>query len=249
MIEKKISVICPTHRRAKLQTRFAEKVYENCSSPEDCEIIFGIDNDDEIALKTAEELIERFGEDFIRVCLIEPGENLPNISNICARTTARGFIYGNAADDVVFKSKNWDSVVLNEFDKFDDKILLLWSDDGNWNGTLAAHYFVSKNWFDVLGHIQPTFFHADWTDHWNQTLAKSVGRAKVIMNRETLFLHHLHAELGGMEKDETYWKVKAKRERNVKEGLTFHNPTEEMKIAFAEQRLKLMKFIKDYSND
>jgi hypothetical protein len=248
---KLISIICPTHKRPALQRRFAKCVYENCYDPRYSEIVFGIDEDDQVALDVAEELKKQYGEDFIRVCTITPGENLPNISNICAREVARGQIYGNAADDVVFRSKNWDVVVLQEFEKYDDKILLLWSDDGNWGGSLASHYFVSKNWVRALGHIQPTHFHADWTDHWNQRLANRVGRAKVILSRERLFLQHLHAEHGGMEKDETYWKVKEKRERNVKEGRHFdanNPPAEFLKLHDLEYE-KLVNFINNYETN
>ena len=245
--KKLISIVCPTHRRAKLQYRFAENVYENAYDPDRSEIIFGIDNNDEIALETAEGLKEIYGNDFIKISLVEPGENLPNISNICAKS-ARGPIIGNAADDVVFRSKNWDITVLKEFQKYDDKILLLWSDDGLWGGALASHYFLHRNWIKTLGHVQPTHFHADWTDHWNQRLATKLGRAKVIRDRRLLFLEHLHAEHGGMEPDETYWKVKAKREKNVEEGLHFdvNNPPEELQKMHDIEYEKLYNFIQNY---
>lgn len=243
---KKISIICPTHRRKKLQIRFADSVFSNCSDIQNCEIVFGIDNNDEIALETAKELIDKYGDENIKVCLIEPGEKIPNISNICAKNTCSGEIIGNAADDVVFESKNWDLTVIEEFSKYPDGILLLWSDDGLWGGNLASHYFIHRNWVETLDQVQPTFFHADWTDHWNQELATRLGRGKLIKDRDKLFLRHLHAEHGGMEKDETYWKVKAKRERNVAEGLTFHKPTPEMIKHFNLQYQKLKKFIEEY---
>lgn len=220
-MNKTISFVCPTYRRAKLQTRMTDSIFNNAKNPEDVEVVFGIDNDDEIALSTYEKLKEKYGEDRIKVCLIEPGENLPNISNICAIQKATGDIIGNIADDVEIESRDWDVTVREEFSKFDDGILLLWSDDGLWGGKLASHYFIHRNWVKVLGHVQPTHFHADWTDHWNQKLAHKLGRGRVILDRKRLFLHHKHAELGGMDKDETYWHVKAKRERNVAEGLNF----------------------------
>jgi len=251
MSKKLISVICPTHRREKLQTRFADFVHKNCYNPKYSEIVFGIDNNDEIAISTANKLKEKYGDEFIRVCLVEPGEKLANISNICAKTTCRGAILGNAADDVVYRSKDWDVVVLKEFAKYEDKILLLWSDDGLWGGSLASHYFIHKNWVKVLGHVQPTYFYADWTDHWNQRLATQLGRAKLITDRNKLFIEHLHAEHGGMEKDETYWKVKEKRERNVKEGLNFdfHNPPPELKKFHQVEYEKLFNFIKQFKKE
>ena len=132
---------------------------------------------------------------------------------------------------------------------YEDKIVLVYGDDGIRKDDLATHGFVHKNWVKVLGHVQPTFFHADWTDHWNQTLASKVGRGVLIKDRDRLFLRHLHAELGGMEKDDTYWRMKARRERNVSEGLSFHNPTPEMVKDFNEQLSKLVKYIKEFKNE
>lgn len=77
---KEISIICPTHKRKVLQTRFAENVYNNCSNPSTCEIVFGIDNNDEVGLTTAESLRSKYGEDFIRVCLIEPGKTYQTLA-------------------------------------------------------------------------------------------------------------------------------------------------------------------------
>jgi len=250
-VSKRISFVCPTHRRAALQTRLTNSIFDNAAHPENVEIVFGIDNDDEVALATFNTLKEKFGEDRIKVCLIEPGENLPNISNICAREVATGEIIGNIADDVVIESENWDLTVLSEFAKVKDGILLLWSDDGLWGGNLASHYFIHKNWIKALGHVQPTHFHADWTDHWNQKLASRLGRTRVIKDRSKLFLHHRHAEFGGMDMDETYWKVKARRERNVEEGLKFNGPgiPGDLLAKHDIEYQKLAEFIVNYKDE
>jgi len=250
-MNKKISFVCPTYRRPKLQTRLADSIFNNAKDPDNVEIVFGIDNDDEVAFKTYEELKSKYGEEKIKVHLIEPGENLPNISNLCAIHVANGEIIGNIADDVEIESENWDVAVNEEFAKYEDGILLLWSDDGLWGGDLASHYFIHRNWIKVLGHVQPTHFHADWTDHWNQKLAAKLNRTKVIRNRNRLFLHHKHAEFGGMEKDETYWKVKEKRERNVAEGLMFNGdgiPQRLLELHDIEYE-KLRKFIWEFANN
>ncbi len=250
-MNKKISFVCPTMNRKSLQIRLADSIFNNAYNPDAVEIVFGINNDDKVAQEGADELQSKYGEDKIKVMLVSPDEKLPNISNICAREAASGEIIGNIADDVVMESNNWDLTVIQEFSKYPDGILLLWSDDGLWGGSLAAHYFVHKNWVRALGHVQPTHFHADWTDHWNQRLAEKVGRTKCIRDRSKLFLHHLHAEFGGMEKDETYWKVKEKRERNVKEGLNFNGPnipTHLLEMHDIEYK-KLITFIRGFKND
>jgi len=245
-MKKKISFVCPTYKRKEMQKRLVNSILSSATRPEDIEIVFGIDDDDEIAIEAYEELRHKYGEDFIKICLVPSGENLANISNLCAMNVASGEIIGQIADDVVMEAPGWDTLVLEEFAKYEDGILLLWSDDGIWGGSLASHYFIHRNWIKVSGYVQPTFFHADWTDHWNQTLSTRLGRSVCIRDRSKLFLRHLHAEHGGMQKDETYWRVKERRERNVKEGLTFHKPTPEMEKAFGEQLNKLKDYIEQY---
>tara|TARA_R100000008_G_C3571617_1_gene162519 strand:- start:157 stop:900 length:744 start_codon:yes stop_codon:yes gene_type:complete len=242
--EKLISILCPTHKRPELQTRFAYYVYENCSNPENCEIVFGIDSDDEVAIETANKLKKRCKGDFISICLVEPNQKrLSDIVNLCA-TAARGEILGTAADDVIFRSENWDLTILEEFNKFEDKIMLLWSDDGLWGAQLASHYFVHKNWIRAVGHAQPSHFYADWTDHWIQRLALKLGRAVPVRDRQRLFLEHMHAEHGGMEKDETYYKVKERRDKNNTEGINIDSP--ELKRIHDAEYEKLKNFIDNY---
>ena len=60
---KLISIICPTHKRPALQRRFAKCVYENCYDPRYSEIVFGIDEDDQVALDVAEELKKQYDAD------------------------------------------------------------------------------------------------------------------------------------------------------------------------------------------
>lgn len=250
-MNKKISFVCPTLNRSVLQTRLTNSIFQNAANPSQVEIIFGINDNDPVALETAKQLQLEYGEQSVKFKLVSPDEKLPNISNICAIECASGDIIGNIADDVLIESKNWDVTVIEEFSRYPDGILLLWSDDGLWGGSLASHYFIHKNWIKALGHVQPTHFHADWTDHWNQRLAEKVGRTKCIKDRSRLFLHHLHAEFGGMEKDDTYWKVKEKRERNVKEGLKFNGPNIPSHLLEMHDMdyKKLMTFIRGFKNE
>lgn len=243
-MKKKISVICPTHQRRALQKRFANSVFGTSADPSTIEIVFGIDNNDDVALETAEQLKEQFGKNSILVCKVEPNvEKLATIVNQCTKM-ATGEILCNAADDVEFCADGWDQCVLQEFERYDDKIMLLWSDDGLWGGQLASHYFLHKNWVNCIGYAQPEIFYADWTDHWVQNLATTLGRGVLIRDRSRLFLRHRHAEFGGMEKDETYHKVKARRERNVEQNLTANSP--QFENLFLSEVSKLQNFINEY---
>ncbi len=249
-MSKLISLVCPTHKRPTLQKRFADSVFDTCYKKSIVEIIFAIDEDDLVARETAKEIQQKHGEDSVRIALVNPDlERLAEIVNECVEVCPpRGGVIGNLADDTVFRSKRWDVTVLREFEKYEDKILLLWGDDGLWGGSLASHFFLHKNWIKTLGHMQPTHFYADWTDHWMMRLAKRLGRAKVIKDRSKLFIEHLHAEHGGMEKDETYFLVKERREKNVAQGINFShdNAPKRLEQFHEEEYIKLKYFIDNY---
>jgi hypothetical protein len=86
--------------------------------------------------------------------------------NECHRS-ATGPIYMFMADDFVFNSKDWDKEVVDEFDKIEDKILLLSVD----NGPLWYKYgfsglgFLHKNWTDTLGYLFPDYFYPNCADN------------------------------------------------------------------------------------
>ena len=54
----------------------------------------------------------------------------------------------------------------------------------------------------------------------------------------------MHAEHGGMEKDETYYKVKERRDKNNTEGINIDSP--ELKRIHDAEYEKLKNFIDNY---
>lgn len=249
--KKLISLLCPTLARPEGQKRLARSVYNTCNFKEKCEIVFGIDNNDKLAKDTVYQLKEELNNDFINYVEVEPGKKLAQIINTCANNAASNYILGCVADDCIFESNNWDIFVLRQFSRYADGILLLWPDDGIWGGSLASHYFISRKWQQVIGHVQPEYFYADWTDHWMQRLAEYVGRTCRVREREKLFIRHMHVEHSDAPEDSTHWKVKERRERNVKEGLNFGVGTTPLWLqqAHEQEKQKLVNYIKQFNND
>lgn len=81
-------------------------------------------------------------------------------------------------DDVQIQTQGWDNIIVNEFNRYQDRILMVVPSDGRMKGTLkynmdkpnlwsdkplpAAHFAVHKNWINTLGYLAPPFF---W--HWH----------------------------------------------------------------------------------
>lgn len=239
-----ISVLCPTHKRPERQKSFAQSVIQNCKNLDLVEIVFGIDNNDDMALKATQELQAEYGDSLIRYTLIEPGERMSNLMNFCYKA-AKGEIFCNVADDIIFRSKNWDQFVREAFSTVEDRIMLLWSDDGIWGGQLASHTFVHKNWVDAVGYINPPYFYSGWADKWNQEIAERLGRGSLVLDRDVLFLEHMHVSVQKMERDETAQKTIDLSEKH--DGHALYT-SQEMITKRHEDYEKLKNFIDQYKN-
>ena len=95
-------------------------------------------------------------------------------------------------DDVQIQTQGWDNIIVNEFNRYQDKILMVVPSDGRMKGTLkydmdepnlwpdkplpAAHFAVHKNWINTLGYLAPPFFWHWHVDSYTQKVARKLGR-------------------------------------------------------------------------
>ena len=94
-------------------------------------------------------------------------------------------------DDVQVQTKDWDMLIANEFDKYEDKILMVVPSDGRAKGNKksgsetklwpdeplpAAHFAVHKNWVNTLGYLAPPFFWHWHVDTYTQKVARKLNR-------------------------------------------------------------------------
>ena len=76
-------------------------------------------------------------------------------------------------DDVQIQTQDWDQLIVDQFNKYEDKILMVVPSDGRRKGTQnlgkevklwedkplpAAHFAVHKNWINTLGYLAPPYF-------------------------------------------------------------------------------------------
>lgn len=95
-------------------------------------------------------------------------------------------------DDVRVQTKHWDQLIINEFNKFDDKILMVVPSDGRIKGSgrhhgslpclwpdkplPSAHFAVHKNWINKVGYLAPPFFWHFYVDTYTQKVARQLNR-------------------------------------------------------------------------
>ena len=192
----KISLLCPTRKRPHFMEELYRSAFSTCSDDKNIEIIFALDNDDS---ESIEKYFELSSERTKAVLCERLDGNLSKMWNRC-HAIADGEIFMHCGDDLRFKTDGWDELVLEEFNKYEDKIVLVYGDDGIRKDDLATHGFVHKNWVDTIGYFLPPYFSSDKNDVWLTDVARRAGR----LNKIDIYTEHLHPSVGKHCWDETH---------------------------------------------
>ncbi len=199
----KISILVPTRNRVKNIKNLVTSVYNTAKNLKDLEIVFYVDSDDEntkeFFVKEKESL--RFTHLINTKLIVADRQPTFGETNNCCFRESSGDIIMMAADDVYFQTQNWDQIVVDEFDKFKDKIALVFGYDGiQPPGTLATHSFVSRRSVEILGYVTPSDFGYNYADNWITEIYRQVGRLHYI----PVYFEHRHWGVGKAVFDDTY---------------------------------------------
>jgi hypothetical protein len=219
-----ISILLPTRGRPELLNRCIQSALETAKIPSDIEFIIRIDDDD-LSYKDLPKIHN------IKV-FIGPRQNL---SQCFLYEKARGPIYMIANDDIVFCTKGWDEIVIKEFEKYPDKIAIIYGDDKNLQHKRPTFPFIHKNWITVTGQLLPPYFSGDFVDTWFEEIATEIDR---LVNVD-IVIEHLHFAFNKREEDST---DKEKWEKHFKDDMPkkFEDTRSERK----ESAKKLLEYMK-----
>ena len=209
-----ISLLVPTRKRPSNMVELHQSIKDTADRPNCVEIVFYIDEDDTESEDKFWELRATPGS--LRMdAVIDKRILMAQTWNECYKI-AIGPLYHHCADDIRFRTKGWDSRILEEFDKVSDKILFVYGMDGIQNERIGTHGFLHKNWMDTVGYFLPPYFSSDYCDLWLTTVAKKIGRARY---RKDLYIEHMHPCVGKSEIDETHRERMARGTRDNTAGV------------------------------
>jgi hypothetical protein len=103
-----------------------------------------------------------------------------------------------AADDIVFRTPNWDEELVNAIPK--DGVGLAFGNDG-WKGA-ASHYVFHRKWFELTG-IFPDVFNHFGPDGYGVRVMETVNR-KRIKSLQHVKIEHMHFRIHKAPFDKTY---------------------------------------------
>ncbi len=190
----------PTRKRPQSVVEITKTVLETADNPSKIELCFYIDADDVISKAALEFLRMRYGEQ-IKYTTSTEKLNLSQMWNYAYEHLSTGRLISLVGDDFRFRTKSWDTMVLNEFAKVDDNILLVYGRDGITDEKLAAHHFIHRDWVKIIGYWLPPYFCGDFVDTWLYDISVAIGRAKYLPDA---YFEHMHFIVGKHAKDETH---------------------------------------------
>lgn len=223
----RISLLVPTRKRPDRFTSLYRSAMELADNPEDVEFVAFIDDDD----------ASYDGLDLPRVTKVRgSGLILAEMWNECAYE-ANGDYLGLVGDDVLFRTKGWDTAVLKVFDEYDDKIAYVFGDDLSPRGKeFGTHGFIHRNWALTVGYFVPPYFAADYVDAWLNDVAREIGRLRYA----DIVMEHMHFGFGKSKQDDTY---REGRRRTANTGTKQLYESAEMKAEREKDMALLRQFM------
>ena len=231
-----ISIIVPTRNRPQNVRRLIQSVLDTSDNIGDIEFCFFVDEDDVDTVPVLSEMAEKM---IIKATQGEAMKDIPTSKSFMHNALLKdavGPIIHQGADDIVYKTPGWDTKVKEAFDKFEDKIALVYAPDGFQGGDvpICTHGFFHRNWIDLVGYINPPYFHIAYGDTWVTEVAEAIGRRVYL---EDVIIEHIHPAAQKAQWDATYTdhlKRPINDEKHIYEGLK-HQRKEEIE--------KLKKYI------
>lgn len=187
----KISLLCPTRKRPELMLKMARSAL---STGQNFEFVFYIDEDDQLTDSGIEQLPKEIVQ-VVRGPRIPCGQCWNKAYDVCT-----GDIVMMCADDLLFHTQGWDTIVSAEFEAVPDRILFLFGNDGIQGDRLGTHGFVHRRWCETLGYFVPPYFMSYYNDTWLDQLGHLCGRRKWLKD---LNIEHVHPSAGKRPMDET----------------------------------------------
>ena len=209
-----ISLCCPSRGRPELAKRLVNSANEKAKYT--TEFLFYL-NDDDPKLEEYKDLLD---ESYYTV---GPNQSTGYSWNQMAMKASNDIVM-LMGDDVQIMTQDWDHLIKEQYDKYEDKILMVVPSDGrkknvDYSGTQiklwpdtklpCGHFALHKNWISALGYFSPPFFWHFYLDTYTQKVARKINRC-LYLPTVTFKAKKLFDETHDQVKD--YLKISARDE-------------------------------------
>ena len=211
---KTISILTPSRNRPQRLDTFVRSIYETADKPERIEILNYIDNDDP-AINEYKKYEDTYVSELYELLnfrnLYGPPISVSKSWNEIAKMSLGDIlIMGN--DDLIYRTKYWDTTLENELRKYPDNVYCAWFEDKINGPKHCAFPIISRTWYDTVGYFAPGVFNFGYNDTWVFDIAKKVGRTHFIKD---VVVEHMHFSKQKAEFDDTYARNRTQEKGNL----------------------------------
>lgn len=235
----KISIILSTRQRVDLLKTLIQSLHDTTSDMDCIELCIGVDDDDIETIKFVKSISNI---DCHYIIFPRNGNiNLSANANALYKQSTGHILFGTA-DDFIFRTQGWDTIIRQTFDKVMDHILFIGVNYGhNSNANKSDVGFIHRQWTDVVGYFQPSQLRFSFGDTWILEVAKKIQRHVYLPQ---VVIEHVDYKYGhAREPDNTNLAMDLNRFNAHEE--TVWNNTKELRDADAK---KLLDFINTYQS-
>lgn len=191
-----ISILCPTHKRVDQLKLMIESAWATAKNPKDLQFCLYIDNDD----LSYQKLLIEFSHLPINI-LNGPKMWLSSMFNSLL-TISTGELLLYCGDDVIFRTKNWDEILQNVFEKSADKLMVAHVNDGaNYEQCWATIGVVHQNWIKLFGYLLTPQIPDNGIDAWITHVANQSNRRVYLPE---ILIEHMQYRQDKSSIDDTY---------------------------------------------
>ena len=202
----KISLLTPTRDRPDNIVRFIDSVVDTISNDNYIEILFYVDYDDINTTRIINNYCVKLTKKIEIKSMCDVKENWYNKWWNFLWKMATGDVFMQCGDDLIFRTKNWDNVIADEINKYNDKMVVINPNDGSCDShKRATHPILTKEWCDAVGYFVPGIFAGAMNDTWITDISKRVNR---LVYLDEVLIEHMHPDFGKAPNDIVYEKQK-----------------------------------------
>jgi hypothetical protein len=230
----KIAILVPTRERMNNRLTLLFSILTTVSDINNVNIYYGVDKDDP-TLETIKKVAK--GIPSLKVIEIEnEGKflGLGKLWNILVKESTDDII-SMIGDDMVFKTKDWDLEILNEFKEMpSDNIKAVHCNDDCHGAKLAVNLFCHRKYAEVLGVFMREEFKINWVDQWLHQLFSAFDR---LVYRGDIMIEHRHWVLGKNVHDDTAKRMAVADVNKISDQLWYN---------LVDERVKDVKLLSEY---
>ena len=196
----KIAILVPSRERMNKRLTLLFSILTTVKDINNINVYYGVDEDDP-TLETIEKISKAIP--CVKVIKIKnEGKflGLGKLWNILTKETTEEII-SMIGDDMVFKTKDWDIKIIEEFKSGpEDNIKAVHCNDDCHGAKLAVNLFCHRKYTEVMGHFMREEFKINWVDQWLHQMFSAFNR---LTYRGDIMIEHRHWVLGKSDHDKT----------------------------------------------